>query len=74
MSWVSRLLVAVAAAILTYILLAWLIGPLLLLVGISFVSLIGEFLIKAALVLAIVVLLYVFAGGLPITWTPPWHR
>lgn len=74
MALISRLLIAVALAVLAYIVLAWLIGPLLLMVGIPFVTLVGDFVIRAALILAIVVLLYVLAAGSPIDWTPPWRR
>jgi len=63
MGWIGRLVVACVVAVVVYILLAWLIGPLLLLVGIPFVTLIGEFIIKAALVIAICVLLYYFFAG-----------
>ena len=72
MSWIGRLVVACVVAAIVYILLAWLIGPLLLMVGIPFVTVIGEFLIKAALVIAICVLLYYFfAGGFSL---PQWPK
>jgi len=72
MGWIGRLVVACVIAILVYIVLSWLIGPLLLMIAIPFVQLVGEFLIKAALVIAICILLYYFFAGF--NFTIPWRR
>lgn len=70
-----RLLAAIAVFVLAYLGLVYLLGPILLLVGIPVVTLIGEFFIKWGLVLAIVIAVWYFATGPGIPWPPStWVR